>query len=134
MKKNSIRNFLSQLRNLSLRKHFFLKVDYNKINCFLASFLTKEGFLRGFFLVNSKNKEKSKIYIILKYNEKEKSCFNVIKKKNILSNKFQFVSRKNLTKYCNGLGLILVYSITGFISNEIAFWLKLGGKKILEIK
>lgn len=134
MKKNSIRNFLCRLKNLTLKKHFFLKVEYNKINRFLASTLTKEGFFRGFFLVEEEKSDEVKIYIILKYDEMEKASFRLVKNKNILLDKAQFTNHKKLVKYCNGLGLSLVYSIKGFISNEVAFWLKLGGKSVIEMK
>jgi ribosomal protein S8 len=134
MKKSSIRNFLCELKNLIQKKHFFLEVDYNKVNKFLALFLTKEGFFRGFFLRNQKNSKKVKIFIILKYDEREKSCFSFINNKNVLLNKIQFNKQKDLIKHCNGLSLVLVYTIRGFISNEVAFWLKLGGKKIIDIK
>lgn len=133
MKKNSIRNFLSRLKILASNKSLFLKLDYNKINKFLAEFLTKEGYLRGFFLVDKK-KDISKMYVILKYNEKDQPSICFIEKKNVLSNKSQFIKQKKLRKYCNGLGLTLIYSINGFITSELAFWLKLGGKKIFELK
>lgn len=132
MKKNSIRNFLCKVHVLVSKKHFFFKVDLNKINKFLAEFLTKEGYLRGFFIKTEENRHK--IYIILKYNEKDQSSVRFIKRKNMLLNNSQFMKQKKLLKYCNGLGLVLVYSIKGFITNELAFWLKLGGKKIIELK
>ena len=49
MKKESVRNFLSKLKTVVSKKRFFFKVDLNNINKFLVNFLSKEGFLRGFF-------------------------------------------------------------------------------------
>ena len=131
MKKNSIRNFLAKLKTIGLKKRFFCEIELNNVNKFLVHFLTKEGFLRGFFFFQ--NEKKKKIYVILKFNEKNEFVINLIKKKNILLNKSQFVAQKKLLTFCNGLGLVLVYSIEGFINNEIAFWYNLGGKKIFEM-
>ena len=131
MKKESVRNFLSKLKTVVSKKRFFFKVDLNNINKFLVNFLSKEGFLRGFFLFQTGKGKK--IYVILKFNDKEKFSISLIKRKNILSNRSQFDKQKNLLTFCNGFGLVLIYSIKGFIKNELAFWLKLGGKKIFEM-
>lgn len=132
MNKNSVKNFLCQLKTQSLRKHFLFEVNYTKMNQFLASFLAKEGFFRGFFL-KKKNNKKTKIIIILKYSELSKTFFVFNKSKSLIVDKSQFEKQKKLTKCCNGLGIILIYTIKGFVSNETAFWLRLGGKKIIEI-
>ncbi len=135
MNKNVIRSFLCELKNQSFKKHFFFKINYNKINSFVVSFLTKEGYLRGFFFINEEKKKKiKKMCVLLKYNEIDKPSFIFIKNKNVLMNRLQFKKQKDLRKFCNGLGLALVYSIKRFISNERAFWLKIGGKNIVEIK
>nr|NP_066478.1 ribosomal protein S8 [Rhodomonas salina]AAG17749.1 ribosomal protein S8 [Rhodomonas salina] len=130
MKKTLITKFLCQLKNLSSAKHLFFNVNYNKTNEFLASFLTKQGFFRGFFIVNN---EKVKICIILKYIENERCSVSFLKKSDILLKKSQFQKHKRLKMYCNGLGLVLLHSIRGFILSENAFWLKLGGKKLMQL-
>nr|YP_009476656.1 ribosomal protein S8 [Storeatula sp. CCMP1868]AVM81149.1 ribosomal protein S8 [Storeatula sp. CCMP1868] len=132
MKDTLIRHFLSNINNLNRKKHAFAQLDYNKTNHFIATFLTKEGYLRGFFFFQKYLKKK--ICVIPKYDVEDKSSILFIEKKNKFFNNSQFIKRKGLTKICNGLGIGLISTIKGFISNESTFWLKIGGKHIFKLK
>jgi ribosomal protein S8 len=99
----------------------------------LSVFLTKEGFLRGYFFQNAKNNLKVNIFIIQKYTSLDLSCIHFIKKKNSFFDKIKSLRKKKLKKFCNGFGLSLFFSVNGFISNENLFWFQLGGKKNFEL-
>jgi len=133
MKNNSIRIFLTRLQNSQNKKHFFFEINLTRINVFLSEFLTREGFLRGYFFQNTKNSSKVKIFVIQKFDNLDLSCFRFIKRKNNFFDKIKSLKQKDLRKFCNGMGLSLFFSVHGFITNENLFWFRLGGKKIFEL-
>lgn len=102
---------------------------HSKIVGRILNILTVEGFIRGFF------KEKigiyEKFYILLKYVDDEPAIKSVIfsSRPGLKS----FKKWKDLNKSRNGTGLSIISTNKGIITNEEAFYKKLGGQCLFKI-
>lgn len=91
--------------------------------------LTEEGFIRGFF--NEKTKTSLKCYVLLKYVNDRPAIQKVIFESRPGLRKFK--KYKSLNKPINGVGLLLMSTNKGIMTNEEAFYNKLGGQCLFKI-
>lgn len=91
--------------------------------------LTREGFIRGFF--KKRVGCSYKCYVLLKY-VNDHPCITFAKMES--KSGFQVYKKcKDLRKFCNGLGVQLLSTRIGIITNEEAFSKKVGGKVLFRI-
>lgn len=133
MKDITVRQILCRLNNSYRVKESVVLLHCNKMNYFIAKFLAKEGYSRGFFLSHN-NHLKKRLCIILKYSYEDQNCISDFASKKFISRRSKFSKKNNLLKYINGLGVMLSYTIHGFVSNDYLFWFKLGGKVLFSLK
>jgi small subunit ribosomal protein S8 len=95
----------------------------------VLNILTDEGFIRGFF------KEKvgycEKCYILLKYVDDKPAIKNIV-----FSSRpgfKSFIKWKDLSKSINGVGIWVMSTNKGVITNEEAFYKKVGGQCLFKI-
>jgi small subunit ribosomal protein S8 len=112
------------------------KIGANSVICLysktleqILNILTNEGFIRGFF------KEKigiyEKFYVLLKYVDDQPAIKNVV-----FSSRPGFKSFKkwkDLNKSTNGVGILIMSTNKGIITNEEAFYKKVGGQCLFKI-
>ncbi len=112
------------------------KIGANSVICLYSktleqvlNILTNEGFIRGFF------KEKigtyEKLYILLKYIDDEPAIKNVVFSSRPGFKSFQ--KWKDLNKSMNGVGILVMSTNKGIITNEEAFHKKVGGQCLFKI-
>ena len=106
-------------------KHFF-KCSASKFTIEIATLLFKENFIRGFFV--KKEHKKIYLYMLLKYNTKKKFT-----KISIIHKRFPSTKGAQITKYNNGLGLYVISTSKGLMTNFKATKLNLGGPLIIKI-
>ncbi len=103
--------------------------SYSKTLEQVLNILTNEGFIRGFF------KEKigtyEKLYILLKYIDDEPAIKNVVFSSRPGFKSFQ--KWKDLNKSMNGVGILVMSTNKGIITNEEAFYKKVGGQCLFKI-
>ena len=112
------------------------KIGVNSIVCShsktlekILIILTNEGFIRGFF--NKKDKASSKCYILLKYVNDRPAIEKIIFESRPGLKKFK--KFKDLNKPYNGIGLSIMSTNKGIMTNETAFYNKLGGQCLFKI-
>ncbi|WP_317167105.1 30S ribosomal protein S8 [Blattabacterium cuenoti] len=117
---DSISDFLTRIRNACLVKHKILTIEYSNTKKNISNVLLENGYISDYKIENNK------IKIALKYYRKE----SVIKK-------ITRISKPGLRKYCkykklprvlNGLGIAIISTSYGVMSNKQAKKNKIGGE------
>ncbi|WP_185876635.1 30S ribosomal protein S8 [Blattabacterium cuenoti] len=120
---DTIADFLTRIRNASLAKHKILEVSFSKIKEEISKVLFQNGYILGYKIIENKKF----IKIALKYCEKETSVIQKIIR----------VSKPGLRKYCkykniprvlNGLGIAIISTSYGVITDKQAKKKKIGGE------
>lgn len=124
---NLIANLSSKINNNQQKYKHFLKYPASKLLIEIVKLLFKENYIRGFFI--EKNNNKTYICLFLKYGAHKK----VFQKMSAISKLNSEKKFNQIIKYNNGLGLYIVSSSKGFVTNYDAVKLKLGGNLIIKI-
>ncbi len=118
-----IADFLTRIRNASLAKHELLEVTSSKIKKEIASVLLENGYILGYKI----EKNKKTIKIALKYYQEKTSVIQQIIR----------ISKPGLRKYCkyknlprvlNGLGIAIISTSNGVITDKQARIKRIGGE------
>lgn len=119
---------LNCIYNAQCSGYNFVVFDYSNNLYSILNILVEEGLLKG-FLIKKKNKKKVFV-ILLKYKYDKPTIHKVdFNTKGSMSLK----SRK-LSKNLNGLGLSVVTTSQGIMTNDLAFYKNLGGKLLFNIR
>jgi small subunit ribosomal protein S8 len=95
----------------------------------VLNILTDEGFIRGFF--KEKVGSYEKCYILLKYVDDKPAIKDLV-----FSSRpgfKSFIKWKDLSKSVNGVGISIMSTNKGIITNEEAFYRKVGGQCLFKI-
>lgn len=122
-----IANLSSNIYNNQQKYKHFFKCSISKFTIEIATVLFKENFIRGFFV--KKNNHKAYMYMLLKYGHKSKKFIKISR----ISKRFSTKNVNQISKYKNGLGLYIVSTSKGLMTNFKATKLKLGGSLIIKI-
>jgi small subunit ribosomal protein S8 len=102
---------------------------YSKTIEQILNILANEGFIRGFF--KEKTGTYEKFYILLKYVDDQPAIRNVIFDSRPGFKSFK--KWKDLNKCMNGTGILIMSTNKGIITNEEAFYKKVGGQCLFKI-
>jgi small subunit ribosomal protein S8 len=126
-----ISDFLTKMRNAINAKHHLVEVPSTKITISIAEILKKEGFLNDFKIL--KNLEKNILVLSLKYSEKDRqpiiSTIQRISKPGLRS----YVNSKNIPNVLGNLGISIISTSKGLMTNSQAKTLKIGGEILCKI-
>lgn len=131
-----IADMLTRIRNASLVNKHEVVMPMSKIKYEIAKILKKEGFILDVEKFKSKNLNKSGIFdeikILLKYKKNGKS---VITKINRISKPGLriYSNKNNLPKVLNNMGIAIISTSAGMMTNKEARKNNLGGEIICEI-
>jgi len=119
------------MRNATNAKHHLVEVPSTKITISIAEILKKEGFLNDFKIL--KNLEKNILVLSLKYSEKDRqpiiSTIQRISKPGLRS----YVNSKNIPNVLGNLGISIISTSKGLMTNSQAKTLKIGGEILCKI-
>ena len=125
-----IADFLTRIRNANMAKHESLEVPASKIKRDIAEILKNEGFIRDYEFIED-NKQ-GIIRVFLKYgkgNERVISGIRRISKPGLRS----YVKADAVPKVLNGLGIAILSTSEGVITDKEARAKKIGGEVIAYI-
>jgi small subunit ribosomal protein S8 len=124
-----IADMLTRIRNAQAVRKSSVLVPYSKLKNSLANILVKEGYLLAAEKVG--NQTKPNIQLTLKYINKE----SVMKKLKRISTPGRrvYLKNKELPHVLNDLGVAIVSTSQGLMTNKEARQKKLGGEIICEI-
>ena len=130
MNTDPIADMLTRIRNANVVSHETVSMPCSKLKLAVAELLKSEGFIAG-YSVNEEGKFKS-LVIVLKYDEKGKP---------VITN-LQRVSKPGLRTYCKaknlqqvfgGLGISIVSTSKGLLTDRKARKENLGGEVICNV-
>jgi|TARA_Y100000991_G_scaffold179822_1_gene142348 small subunit ribosomal protein S8 len=132
-----VSDMLTRIRNASLAKHSFTKVQYSKQNLAILKVLMSEGFINSYSIEEEENNTQS-LKVLLKYKGWwiKKPLFSIIKRISkpglrVFSGYKQFNNKLDVLRYEQGIAIISTSS--GVMSHIKASKLKKGGEIICYI-
>ncbi len=132
MHSDSISDYLTRLRNAIMAQHKIVKMPLTKIKCSITKLLFKEGYIYNYkFDINT---NKPIITIFIKYFN-NKSTIPVIKNITRISKCSirKYTKVNNIPRVLNGMGMSILSTSKGIISDKEARKLNVGGEIICTI-
>lgn len=117
---DSISDFFTRIRNASLAGRKKVYVPYNKINKSLVNILLNHGFIDDFIFTSSQ------LILILKYKNNEPVILNL--KRISRPGCRLYINRKNIPQIFGRLGVVILSTSQGILSDREAFHYKIGGE------
>lgn len=120
-----IADYLTRIRNANMVKHEYLDVPASKMKISMSEILKREGFIRDY--VVSKDNKQGMIRIFLKYgynNERVISGLKRISKPGLRN----YVAADNVPRVLNGLGIAILSTSAGVLSDKEARQKSVGGE------
>lgn len=126
---DTIADMLTRLRNAQLREKDFIEIPFSKINFSVIRLLVKEGYLKKAF---RKEKDGVKYIRVALFYEKKDTGIKNIKR---ISRPGRRIYRgyKEITQVLNGLGVAILSTSEGIMTNKEARRKKIGGEVICEV-
>lgn len=122
-----IADYLTRIRNANMAKHDSVEIPASNIKKSISEILKREGFIRDYEITDD-NKQ-GVIKIFLKYGPNGEHVISGLKRisKPGLRN---YVSSENLPKVLNGLGIAIVSTSAGVITDKEAREKDVGGEVV----
>jgi len=125
-----IADMLTRIRNAQAVKKETVIFPYSKIKWEILNVLSKNGYIKGLDKTNKKNRKF--IEIILKYDEEEIPKISELKRVSKPSRRI-YVHAKDIWFFKKGLGIKILSTPKGILSDKDAKKLNIGGEVLLEI-
>ena len=126
MTNDPIADMLTRIRNANTAKHDTVDVPASKIKLAIADILVEEGYIAKYDIVEDGNFKT--MHITLKYgadkNEKIISGLKRISKPGLRV----YASKENLPKVLGGLGIAIISTNKGLVTDKVARQLNVGGE------
>nr|AYJ22347.1 ribosomal protein S8 [Avrainvillea sp. HV04061] len=129
MSHDSIAEMLTSIRNANLVKNKTVLFNYTIVNEKIIRILQKQGFINSFILINENNRKKLKVN--LKYKNKTPLISNLMRISK--PGRRIFVNKKQIPTLLGGLGLFILSTDKGIISDRDAKFHKIGGELLCSI-
>ncbi|PHN16203.1 30S ribosomal protein S8 [Candidatus Tremblaya phenacola] len=130
MNRDSVSILLTNIRNAQATKKVQVVVPFTEIICSILRTLKREGYINTFFVCSS-SKRHLKIVIVLKYMDDKPviSCITQISKPGLRV----YTKHTNIKPHLNGLGITILATSKGTITDKLAKKLNVGGEVICHI-
>ena len=125
-----IADMLTRIRNANSSKHKTVDVPASKMKLAIADILFKEGYIRSFEEIS--DDVQGTIRIVLKYDEKGNKVIEGIKRISKPGLRV-YASKEDLPQVLNGLGIAIVSTSQGIMTDKEARKVGLGGEVLAYI-
>ena len=122
-----IADMLTRIRNANTAKHKTVDIPASKVKLAIANILFNEGYIRSFEEIAGENQ--ATIRVTLKYDEKGKRVIDGIKRISKPGLRI-YTSKEDLPRVLNGLGIAIVSTSKGIMTDKEARAAGLGGEII----
>ena len=126
MVNDTISDTLTRIRNAILAKHQIVKVPATKITRHLILVLKNEGFIEDFNEIQERFK--SFLLVTLKYKGKSKESIITQLKRISKPGLRIYTKHKNIPKVLGGIGIAIISTSRGVMTDKQARYLGLGGE------
>lgn len=121
-----IADYLTRIRNAAKAKHRVVEIPSSKMKVAITKILMDKGYILNYKVVED-NKQ-NKIKIALKYNPKtNESAFNKLIRVSKPGLR-KYADVENMPRVLNGLGIAIISTSKGVITNKEAAGLNVGGE------
>ena len=131
MVNDTISDMLTRIRNANNAKHHFVEVPFTKMTSNLVIILKEEGFIQDFETM-SEDKNKT-ILISLKYTGKKRTPIITTLKRVSKPGFRVYMGSKNLPRILGNLGVAIVSTSQGLMTDATARKMKVGGEVLCYI-
>jgi small subunit ribosomal protein S8 len=126
-----IADMLTRIRNANKGRFRTVRVPVSQMNINLAKVLKKSGYISNYDKIKDE-KGKQVLEIILKYSDKKTSVITNIKRVSKPGRRV-YVSADNIPKVLNGLGIAILSTSKGVVTDAEARELNVGGEVLCMI-
>jgi small subunit ribosomal protein S8 len=124
---DTISDFLTRIRNATLVKSQRVSVPYTKGNMEITKLFQLEGFIESYQV------QEAEIVIKLKYKGREqRSCITNVKRLSKPGRRL-YSNAKDLPRILGGMGVLIISTSSGVMTDRQARQLKVGGELICSI-
>lgn len=131
MVNDTIADMLTRIRNANLARHQIVQVPSTKMTRNLASVLQEEGFIQSFEEVGEDITKQ--LLLSLKYKGKEREPVITSLKRNSRPGLRVYANRKELPRVLGGLGIAIISTSQGVLTDNKARHQGLGGEVLCYI-
>lgn len=125
MNTDPIADMLTRIRNANIAKHPDLELPHSKLKEQLAALLKAEGYITDYSVKPAGNFKA--LHIVLKYNEKEQPIITNLKRASKPGLRI-YRKSKNIPKVFDGLGIAIVSTSKGLLTDRKARKENIGGE------
>ncbi|WP_027122188.1 30S ribosomal protein S8 [[Mycoplasma] imitans] len=122
-----VADIITKINNANRAKIVELQTEASKLKVAILNILLNEGYIRGYEIYDNKEKTKSILKIKLKFDENRVSSLNGMKQISKPGLRI-YVSADKLPKVLNGLGIAIVSTNEGLMTDKLARAKKIGGE------
>ncbi|WP_038055019.1 30S ribosomal protein S8 [Thermodesulfobacterium hydrogeniphilum] len=130
MMTDPIADMLIRIKNALMARHKTVVIPASKIKLEIARILKEEGYIEDFKYINEK--PQGKIEIVLKYDENKRPVIAGVKRVSKPGRRI-YMGYKDLPKVLDGLGIAIVSTSQGIMTDHEARRRKVGGEILCEI-
>jgi small subunit ribosomal protein S8 len=138
MMTDPIADMLTRIRNASMVKKAEIVLPLSKLKLEIAKIMEKEGWVGQIEVIKGDNETKNKsaafdrLRLVLKYNEEREPRISSLRRVSKPGARV-YVGKDNLPKVLNNLGMAIISTPKGLMTNREARKNQLGGEVICEI-
>ncbi len=125
-----IADALTRIRNAAMRKLNVTTLVHNKSVEEIAKILVDKGYIESYNVIE--DGVKKTINVVLKYDENNKSVINELKRISKPGRRV-YKGSKDIKRFKNGYGTIIVSTSKGIVANDQAHKLGVGGELLCSI-
>ncbi|MBL7052405.1 MAG: 30S ribosomal protein S8 [Candidatus Marinimicrobia bacterium] len=126
-----IADMLTRIRNAGMAEHPFVDIPSSKVKQEISKILKKEGYIRDIILVKKEDNKKD-LRLYLKYDRHGKPVIEGIQRTSKPGRRV-YVDVKNLPRVLNGLGIAIISTSSGIMTNYDAKEKNTGGEIICTV-
>jgi small subunit ribosomal protein S8 len=132
MMTDPVADLLSRIRNASMARHELTRVPANKLKKNIALLLKAEGYVADVRQEEWGPKKHQTLTIVLKYGDDRKSAFQGIRRVSRPGRRV-YVRHDQIPRVLSGLGISIISTSTGLMSDKEARRRKVGGELLCEV-
>jgi len=116
---DTIADMLTRIRNANQAQHKEVEVPQSRVKLEIAKILKEEGYIRSYTSIKKDSQDVIKIE--LKYDSSKKGVISVIRRISKPALR-RYVKKDKIPKVLNGLGLAILSTSKGIVSDRKARW------------
>jgi small subunit ribosomal protein S8 len=132
MMTDPVADLLARIRNASLARHELTRVPANKLKKNIALLLKAEGYVADVRQEEWGPQKHQTLTIVLKYGDDRTSAFQGIRRVSRPGRRV-YVRHDQIPRVLSGLGISIISTSTGLMSDKEARRRKLGGELLCEV-